>query len=404
MPDVKTHFPGFLNRFSIRNPFYAHFLSGLPVSTSGQIPDIALGESPEYPLSIWLNPAFGDRLASGSSEAFRLLEHEAIHLLLGHFDRKPEYSNTRIYHLAADLVVNQYISGVPVDAIGINDFPTLHLEPHREIGYYYRRLESAWEAFLRRVAILGDRETLDHPFTHYFLSTYPAMDRHRFWPGPVALQAFIERRQMAAIGKLQDWLRNKTADALAGLPLPVRDSLEALQRGFNPDIRWKILFRQFAATSRKSTLRYTLRRPSKRYGTTPGLKLRRRHRLFVGVDVSGSVDDRLLAAFFREIHRLWKTGADIHILEFDRVIQQQYRYNGKAPETVTGRGNTDFTPVIKAAGGPNPPDALILFTDGLGAAPVVQPATPLLWIIARPRNSPVRVPSFPGRTITMEIP
>ena len=146
---------------------------------------------------------------------------------------------------------------------------------------------------------------------------------------------------------------------------------------------WQNLLRQYLHRSGRTRPEETWRRPSKRYGRPPGLRLRRRQRLAAAVDTSGSVSEEMLAAFWRELTALQSSGAQITLLQFDDRIRQCVQLQGAPPRRWTGRGNTLYDPVIRWAESRRP-DALLIFTDGLGPRPVSSGQTPLLWLIAGP--------------------
>ena len=61
---------------------------------------------------------------------------------------------------------------------------------------------------------------------------------------------------------------------------------------------WTRTLRRFAQSVRRAPLRNTIRRPSRRFGTYPGLRLRRTSRLAVVVDTSRSIEIPVLERFF----------------------------------------------------------------------------------------------------------
>ncbi|RMD73459.1 MAG: hypothetical protein D6818_04730, partial [Bacteroidetes bacterium] len=79
--------------------------------------------------------------------------------------------------------------------------------------------------------------------------------------------------------------------------------------------------------------------------------------------------------------RLWRTGADITVLECDYRVRRVWRYRGQPLHAVEGRGGTDFQPAIEQAlelgvGG------LVYFTDGFGTVPRRTGRLPVLWVIS----------------------
>jgi len=61
------------------------------------------------------------------------------------------------------------------------------------------------------------------------------------------------------------------------------------------------VLRLFAESSAKTQIKNTIRRPSKRYGTTPGILVRNKQKILVAVDTSGSIRGNELDLFFKEI-------------------------------------------------------------------------------------------------------
>ena len=66
-------------------------------------------------------------------------------------------------------------------------------------------------------------------------------------------------------------------------------------------IDWKSEFRNILGTSRLSYVKLSKKRESKRYETTPGIKIKRKQKIVVCVDTSGSIDNESLGEFFSEL-------------------------------------------------------------------------------------------------------
>jgi predicted metal-dependent peptidase len=87
-------------------------------------------------------------------------------------------------------------------------------------------------------------------------------------------------------------------------------------------IDWKRALRLFVASSERTYLKSTIKRPSSRYGTVPGIKIKRRQKLMIALDTSGSIILELLERFFQEVYHIWRTGAEVLIVEFDLSVQR----------------------------------------------------------------------------------
>jgi len=119
----------------------------------------------------------------------------------------------------------------------------------------------------------------------------------------------------------------------------------------------------------------------------------------VAVDTSGSISTEQSQLFFNEIRHLWRLGAKITIIECAAAIGKIYPYRGQSPTGISQGGATDLNPPIEWAN-EQLPDALIYFTDGLAATPMVQARMPLLWVT--PVIDGFGTTHLLGRKISME--
>ena len=80
---------------------------------------------------------------------------------------------------------------------------------------------------------------------------------------------------------------------------------------------------------------------------------------------------------------MFKSGADILIIECDAEVGNVYKYNGILPTAVSGRGGTEFDPVFAylRKNRLTQFDGCIYLTDGYADQPKIRPPCPLLWVI-----------------------
>ncbi len=175
--------------------------------------------------------------------------------------------------------------------------------------------------------------------------------------------------------------RTKTKN-YGNLPGGVRQYLDLLLESLKPKVNWRRVMRLFAASSNRTYLKNTIRRPSKRYGTTPGIKVKRKQKVLVAIDTSGSIQMDELNEFFNEIYYIWRQGAEVLVVECDVKIHRQYQFKGTLPKLVLGRGGTDFNAPLQFANEEYIPDAIFYFTDGYAAVPEVKCRRPILWVIS----------------------
>jgi len=131
--------------------------------------------------------------------------------------------------------------------------------------------------------------------------------------------------------------------------------------------------------------------------------VKRMQRLLVAVDTSGSIDQKMVASFFSEIHAAWRAGATVHVVECDAEVQRDYPYTGKTPSLVAGGGGTKFEPVFDWMQQQGRFDGFLYLTDGYGPAPSTRPGCRLLWVVAR-KDHNVFAEDLPfGPTVHLEV-
>lgn len=383
----------------LSEPFYGHYLASLQkqLMSKGDTNASVL----EPVLEIVLHGATDVALVCHSQrwQALSLqqqvgaLKHEALHLVLGHIFQRNCYVDKRRFDLAADLVVNQYLSPqqlLPntITLDGVNQYRQAHnlprLEPLRELNYYYQALMVQGIAAQGLAAQgLVDQSLAALPLDKSGGSSNQLeLSRHQSWGDfgkQTQAQNGLIEQQLA--GKLDTAAqRTEMSNGIGNLPAAIVAMLEQVRQARNPVLNWRRALRLFASSSRRTSVKNTLRRPSKRYGTTPGIKIQQHQRLLVAIDTSASVDDEQLQLFFEEVQHIWRAGSEITIVECDTEIKRQYLYRGVAPDKITGRGGTHFDEPILLANQQRF-DGTIYFTDGEALAPTTLPRKPLLWLI-----------------------
>ena len=116
-----------------------------------------------------------------------------------------------------------------------------------------------------------------------------------------------------------------------------------------------------------------------------GNRKRRKSKILVAIDTSGSVSMPEYNEFFDQIRTLSQT-ANFRVLECDARIQFQYEFTGKQNQTLHGHGGTSFQPVIDFYNENRKDyDALVYFTDGEAPIPRDTPKN-TLWVISSRGN------------------
>ena len=93
-----------------------------------------------------------------------------------------------------------------------------------------------------------------------------------------------------------------------------------------PKVDWRKVLRYFIKTSQRSNKRSTVRRVNKRFPYIhAGKKVTRQAKIAISIDQSGSVSDKMLAAFFAELNGLAKF-AEFTVIPFDTDVAEDKIY------------------------------------------------------------------------------
>lgn len=194
---------------------------------------------------------------------------------------------------------------------------------------------------------------------------------------------FGESRAEVMKTQIERQLKDSAENVARGLvPGELSSLIDSLFKINKQIFNWKAYFRRFLGNSFDIYTKKSYRVPSNRFVDSAGLKIKKKHRILVAIDTSGSVSDHELTEFFSEINHIWKTGCTVDIVECDASIQRIYSYNGKWTGKVHGRGGTYFSPVIdyynKTKGKYT---TLIYFTDGYGEYNITKPYNRTMWVV-----------------------
>ncbi|MBO6939035.1 MAG: hypothetical protein JJ863_28965 [Deltaproteobacteria bacterium] len=380
MSDAQRELSRAITRLLLDEPFFAHLLGGLVRRVSDERHGAGVGVR-DGRLELRVNPRFFCDELRTAGERAAVVKHEALHLLFGHAVRgRRRGADPKLWDVATDLVVNQYVSPPPPGAITLRAFPDLGLQPHRSADHYYAALER-----LAEDSDAGDGAggAVAAPRSAKALA---ALDRwhsdHEGWASPAA--GAVERAGRAlADARIAEAVARSGDRGVGALPGPLRRLVAASLERRRPRVDWRRVVRLFATSSNRTRIGSTLRRPSRRYGTFPGLRVERRVRLAAAVDTSGSVSTEALQSLFAEVHGLWRRGVEVHVFECDAAVQRRYEYRGQLPDRVAGRGGTAFDPVFRALRADRLErwDGCLYLTDGRADAPTVKPPCPLLWVL-----------------------
>jgi predicted metal-dependent peptidase len=301
-----------------------------------------------------------------SDDIVKVVKHEVLHLILGHIGRIGATGGPHhIGNIAADLVVNQMVVGMPrklkfanedgtfidgdtihLDAL-IGQFP--NLQPNKTFEWYYDMIMEGAERVPDNMQTADDHDVGDGN---------PSESDKRFWREKIAGAA--ERAKRAG----QE---------------PTGSLREVLNEYLDTSVDWRTALRQFPQDAERHDTTRTRKKRNRRYGfVNPGVRIERKCKLAVGFDLSGSITDEIKDKFSKELAQI-APFAEITVLFFDSQVTAESVFDeNDFSWEVPGGGGTSFAPVIDRALELEV-DGLIMLTDGEAFDTYSDPGFPVLW-------------------------
>jgi predicted metal-dependent peptidase len=163
-----------------------------------------------------------------------------------------------------------------------------------------------------------------------------------------------------------------------------------------PKLPWRMLLARYMTASARDDYSYS--RPSSRRGDPaifPSLRSAQIN-IAVGVDISGSVEDKEINEFLSEIDAIkGNMRARITLLPCDAALAEGAPWifepweEINLPKQFKGGGGTNFCPVFEWLDLQDQlPDLLVYFTDCKGTFPDVIPNYPVIWLVKGKENAP----------------
>ncbi|NKC02009.1 MAG: hypothetical protein GKR90_26390 [Pseudomonadales bacterium] len=349
-------------------PFYGLFLIGINKQYSDKIPTAGVSKH-GIGMQLTINPDFYFNLSE--DHRYGLVKHELLHIAFGHLVMRDLYSNHKLFNIAADLEINQYIleSKLPEGGLLLSSFPELNLPRKAGTKEYYRLLEQAQQD--------GSSPSLDNLMdqmdggSQYCHGTWNDFDE------------LSEADKKLVQKQVDHQLKEATQETLkkqGSVPGELAELIHKLMHIEPPKFNWKAYLRRFVGNSSIVYTRKMRRKYNKRYSENPGLKIKFKNHILVGVDTSGSVNTEELKEFFSELAHMHKTGHKITVAQCDTRLNSVKEFNPKKDWEIHGRGGTSFQPVIDHYNEKKGLyTALIYLTDGEAYSPDNCPKN-TLWV------------------------
>ena len=349
-------------------PFYGLFLIGLNKEYITTIPTAGVSKR-NIGVQLSINPEFFTELSE--DHRYGLIKHEILHISFGHMVMRDLYSDKKLFNIAADLEINQYIANhhLPEGGLMLGSFPELNLPERAGTKTYYELLEQARED--------GTCPSLDNLMSQMDGNSQYC---HAGWDEIENLSEADKKLLQKQIEHQIKESAEQTQKKHGTVPGELAELINRLLNPEPPKFDWKGYLRRFVGNSSIVYTKKLRRKYNKRYSANPGLKIKFKNHILVGVDTSGSVNSEELKEFFGELTHMHKTGHKITVAQCDTELKSVKEFNPNKDWEIHGRGGTSFQPVIDHYNEKKGRyTALVYLTDGEAYTPEDCPKN-TLWV------------------------
>lgn len=362
------------------------------------------------------NPEFIEQLSDRHLEA--TLRFEALRILLKHpYSRRQAHS--AISYAASNLTLQEYLqTELPFprarDVFGDRSYDLQFFE-----FYYHKLLEqspTSLNSGLEETAsgapgegtggadgapasgLSGSAQSESEPGTAG--ETEPTSDSNN---SPPDLLSVYTNPDLSGVENTNQWDRDELlSDRLDELVkmAQANDSWgsiggklrEQILANLHPKLDYRAVLRKFRTSILSQQRRLTRMKPNRRYGFAyMGSRRDFTTRLLFAIDVSGSMGTEQLRQGFSVVNRFFNYGVPaIDVIQFDAEITTDVMTFRRAQREIqlTGRGGTNFDPVLAYLEEHRDYDGLIIYTDGYAPCPALphNRRTRIMWLFVSERH------------------
>lgn len=351
-------------------PFYGLFLIGINKKYTDALPTAGVSKH-GIGMQLAINPNFFNELSE--DHRFGLIKHELLHIAFGHLVIRDRYPNAKLFNIAADLEINQYIleSKLPEGGLLLSSFPELNLPVKAGTKEYYDILSQAQQdGTSPSLDSLMDQMNGETPYDHATWDEFDDLSE--------AEKKLVQKQIEHQLKEVAETTIKKNGN----IPGELSEVINRLMHVEPAKFDWKGYLRRFIGNSSIVYTKKLRRKYNKRYSGNPGLKIKFKNNILVGVDTSGSVNNDELKEFMSELCHMHKTGHKITVAQCDTSLNSVKEFNPKHNWEIHGRGGTDFQPVIDHFNeNKGQYTALIYLTDGEAYSPDNCPKN-TLWVLS----------------------
>ena len=352
-------------------PFYGIFLIGLQKEFTKSCATAGVGKH-GIGMRLVINPDFFGELEELHQQG--LLKHELLHIAFGHIIMADRYPNKQLFNIAADIEINQYIDSnmLPPGGLKLDSFPGIKLPKKAGTNEYYKLLEQTCDG-------TGGS---DNSALQKILDQMNGESQycHKHWDEitdlPEAEKKLVQKQYEHQMKQTAEEIQKRCGT----IPGELAEIIEKLFTITPPKFNWKQYLKRFISNASKVYTKKLRRKNNKRYTGNPGLKIKHKNHVLVGVDTSGSVSTEELIEFMNELCHMHKTGNEITVAQFDTELTDVSPFDPKKNWEIKGRGGTCFQPVVDHYNDPKSKySAFICLTDGEASNPDNCPKN-ALWV------------------------
>ena len=374
----------------LKEPYYGLFLVMTEKEWTDKIPTAGVAKH-NINYKLLINPEFWDTMSL--NHKIGLTKHEMLHLAFFHPLMKETFQDHKLFNIAADMEINQYIEDeyLPEGGITLDSFPGITFPERAGTRVYYDILsKNQNNPQLQNLMSAMDQGL---PQSEDGINN-PNHDWEEFEGMSDAEKRLIKSQMEYQMKELAEEVRKSRGT----LPGEIKEIIDSFTPFEQPKFDWRGYVRRFVGRSVKVYTKKLRRKFNKRFEDNPGLKIKQKKHILVAVDTSGSVSTDELKEFFSEVHHLHKTGSDITVVQCDTAISNIRPYKHDTKIELHGRGGTSFEPVIEYYDANQKKyTCLIYFTDGEAPAPA-KPKGHVLWVLSS--RSPINN-QLPGQVIKL---
>ena len=330
-------------RLLMREPFFAALSRKIDKTPTTSLPTAGVRINPERAqFELLYNPEFMGALKD--EHKLGVLMHEFYHIIFEHVTgRKPTEGIRRIDNIAMDLAINGLPEmkgklpcasdpGPPTGSLGEpmqgcvpGEGPFAHLPSGKTYEWYLSALEDMQKEQEEQEGEGGQGQGEPgegQPGQGDPFGGMDSFDSHEeFGEGEGTVEEIAKERLKEAIKEAAEEAQkaNNWGSVSSGMRKDIMDRLST-------HVDWRKVMRYFVKTTQRSDRRSTPRRVNKRFPRIhPGKRVTRHARIAVSIDQSGSVDDRMLTAFFSELNKLAEF-AEFTVVPFDTRVDENKVY------------------------------------------------------------------------------